>query len=279
MTDISRSQGGLRSVTPLGIAAQEIAQLAARAEDGTIDALSLAADLKRLSDLVGGLDPYVEAVTTPESAALAALNARTAEEPWGERFGSGMSSVALEAEMLSGHVEGQFLRMLVRAMGARRVLEIGMFTGYGALAMAEALPDDGELVALELDPYVAEFAKPSFDNAAGRRIEVRVGPALETLRDMEGDAPFDFIFIDADKGGYADYLDAILDGGLLSETGLIGVDNTLLQGEPYLAERSPNGQAIADFNAKVAADPRVEQVLVPLRDGVTLIARKPGPAA
>ena len=262
----------LRPVTPLGIAARDLALLSEAVSAGDVPE-NLAAELSRLSGLIGGLDPYVEANTSPASPALQALGARSDAHDWAARFGSGESTVALEAEMLSGHVEGQFLQMLVRAMGARRVLEIGMFTGYGALAMAEALPDGGELVALELDPYVAEFAKESFDSEAGARIDVRVGPALDALRDMAGGAPFDFIFIDADKGGYADYLDAILGGGLLAENGLIGVDNTLLQGEPYSPEPGPNGRAIADFNTKVAGDPRLQQVLVPLRDGVTLIAR------
>ena len=273
MADADTSTGApaLRPVTPVGIAASLLADLAERAEAGTLDPARAASELRRASALVGGLDPYVESVTTPESAELSALNARTAAEPWAERFGSGASTVALEAEMLSGHVEGRFLRILLRAMRARRVLEIGMFTGYGALAMAEALPEDGVVVALELDPYVADFARRSFDSPAGRRIDVRVGPAADTLRALDGD-PFDFIFIDADKGGYADYLDIILERGLLAEHGLVGVDNTLLQGEPYLSERGPNGRAIAEFNRRVADDPRVEQVLVPLRDGVTLIA-------
>ena len=272
MSDRKRPLPALRPVTPLGIAARDLARVAEAVEAGQPPA-DLAAELSRLSALIGGLDPYVEANTSAQSEPLAALAARTAAEDWAAVFGTGDSVVALEAEMLSGHVEGQFLKMLVRAMRARRVLEVGMFTGYGALAMAEGLPEGGELVALELDPYVAAFAQESFGNAAGRRIEVVVGPAIDALKGMAGGAPFDFIFIDADKGGYADYLDAILDGGLLAENGLIGVDNTLLQGEPYLPEPGPNGAAIAAFNRKVADDPRLHHVLVPLRDGVTLIAR------
>ena len=267
-------QPTLRPVTPLGIAARDLALVSGQVAAGEAPA-DLSAELSRLSALIGGLDPYVEANTTAHSAPLAELANRTAREDWARVFGTGQSEVALEAEMLSGHVEGQFLKMLVRAMGARRVLEIGMFTGYGALAMAEALPEDGVLIALELDPYVARFAQDGFDNPAGRKIEVRVGPALEALHAMsdDGEAPFDFVFIDADKGGYADYLRAVLDGGLLAENGLIGVDNTLLQGEPYLPEPGANGAAIAAFNREVAQDARLEQVLVPLRDGLTLIAR------
>jgi caffeoyl-CoA O-methyltransferase len=262
----------LRPVTPLGIAAKELAQLADIAGDGNIARAELARRLHAVSAMIGGLDPYVEAVTTPESDALAALTQRTQMEPWSRHFETGALDVALEAEMLSGHVEGQFLKLLVRAMDARRVLEIGLFTGYSALAMAEALPADGVLIALELDHFVAQFARDGFSAEAGAKIEVRVGPAQDGLADLANEAPFDFIFIDADKGGYGGYFDAILDNGLLAKNGLIGVDNTLLQGQPYMLDHAnENGLAIAEFNRKIADDPRVEQVLVPLRDGVTLI--------
>ena len=263
----------LRPVTPVGIAARDLAALSDAVRAGKVPG-DLAERLSNISARIGGLDPYVEANTSAHSADLAELARRTAEEDWAAAFGTGDSEVALEAEMLSGHVEGQFLKMLVRAIGARRVLEIGMFTGYGALAMAEGLPDGGTVVALELDPYVARFAETSFTGQAGQKIEVRVGPALEALHSMaDAEAPFDFIFIDADKGGYAAYVDAILEGGLLAENGLIGVDNTLLQGEPYMDAPGENGAAIRAFNRKIADDTRLEQVLIPLRDGVTLIAR------
>jgi caffeoyl-CoA O-methyltransferase len=176
--------------------------------------------------------------------------------------------------MLSGHVEGQTLKFLVHMTRARRVLDIGMFTGYSALAMAEALPDDGEVVACEVDPYVADVARQCFsESPAGARIRVEVGPALTTVLRLEG--PFDLVFIDADKTGYLDYFHYLVGSGLLAQHGVIAVDNTLLQGEPYTdhGARSTNGQAIADFNRAVANDSRVEQVLLPLRDGVTLIRR------
>ncbi len=184
--------------------------------------------------------------------------------------------------MLSGHVEGQFLQVLVRATRARRVLDIGMFTGYSALAMAEALPPGGGVVACEVDPAIAAFATRRFADAVhGRKIAIEVGPALETLERLAAaGATYDLVFIDADKPGYAAYLDAILEGGLLAPHGLVCVDNTLLQGAAYGAgpvTDADNGRAIAEFNARVAEDPRVQQVLVPLRDGVTLICRRPRP--
>ena len=229
----------------------------------------LRADVRRAAELASGLDPYVARMSTPESDALRELAARTAREDWGLR-----SAGSLEQEMLSGHLEGQTLSFLVRATGARRVLEIGMFTGYSALAMAEALPDDGEVVACEIDGEVAVFAKESLDRSpAGGRVRIRVGPALETLAQLAASGEvFDLVFVDADKAGYVDYFEALLDRGLLSAGALMCVDNTLMQGDPWLSgESSPNGAAIARFNQVVADDPRVEQVVLPVRDGLTLI--------
>jgi caffeoyl-CoA O-methyltransferase len=156
------------------------------------------------------------------------------------------------------------------------VLEIGMFTGYSALAMAEALPANGEVVACEVDTYVAEFAQQCFkESADGSKISVRVAPALETMQQLAAAGEvFDLVFIDADKAGYIDYLNLLLTTGLLAPGGLICADNTLMQGQPYLSGiPTPNGIAIAKFNQAVANDVRVEQVLLPLRDGLTLIRR------
>jgi predicted O-methyltransferase YrrM len=250
---------GLRPVTPLGILAARLDAVCARPDLPP----EVAAELAAVRELAVGFEPYLEEHTSPESPALAALAERTRTAPW---------SGTLEAEMLSGHVEGRFLAFLVGMTRARRVLEIGMFTGYGALAMAEALPADGELVACELDPDVAAFAQGCFP--AGAQIDVRVGPAADTLAALAGEGQvFDLVFVDADKAGYAGYLDALLDTDLLAPGGLVAVDNTLMQGQPWAGERTPNGEAIAAFNTRLTADPRVEQVVVPLRDGITLVRR------
>ena len=264
----------LRPVTPVGILADRLEGLREqlRSESG-VDAEVLA-ELDAVCALASGLDPYVEACTTPASEPLQRLSERTRRADWADVPGSG--SLGLEAEMLSGHVEGRLLAFLVRTSGATSVLEVGMFTGYSALAMAEALPEDGRVVACEIDPDVARFARGCFDDSPhGGKIAIRVGPAIDTLiaLDTAGDS-FDFVFVDADKVGYAEYLDAVLDGGLLAPGGLICVDNTLMQGVPYLSgASSPNGDAIAAFNVKVVDDDRIEQVLLPVRDGVTLIRR------
>ncbi len=267
--------GAPRPVTPVGILAATLDEVLARARHGALDADGLAA-LHRARDLAAGLDPYLERATTPESPALAELARRTAGHDWRTHGGD----TGLEQEMLSGHVEGQLLRTLVHATRARTVLEVGMFTGYSALAMAEAVGDGGRVVACEVDAGVAAFAQECFAaSTAGGRIDVRVGPAADTLRALDAAGErFDLVFVDADKAGYAGYLDQLLGGveggGLLAPHALVVVDNTLMQGQPWVTgEPTANGAAVAAFNDAVAADPRVEQVLVPLRDGLTLVRR------
>jgi caffeoyl-CoA O-methyltransferase len=256
-----------RPVTPLGILAARLQALTERLE-GCDPAV--ADEVRALAELAGGFDPYVERCTSPASPALRRLAERTQAEDWSR------SAWPLEQEMLSGHVEGQTLAFLVHLARARRVLDIGMFTGYSALAMAEALPEDGVVVACEVDAHVAAIAREAFAAApGGERIDVRVAPAQDTLGALAADGePFDLVFLDADKAGYLGYVQRVLDDGLLRAGGVICVDNTLMQGQPWLAgEPTENGAAIAAFNDAVAGDPRVEQVLLPVRDGLTLIRR------
>jgi caffeoyl-CoA O-methyltransferase len=266
----------MRPVTPVGILAAKLERLVQKVETiGSIDS-AFKAELQQAYQLANGLDAYLDLCTTPESPALAALVKHTQAEDWSKRFSDGETVRQLEQEMLSGHVEGQMLKFLVHLTKAHRVLEIGMFTGYSALAMAEALPADGEVMACEVDTYVAEFAQKCFkESTAGHKISVRIAPALETMKQLAATGEvFDLVFIDADKAGYVDYLDLLLTTGLLAPHGLICADNTLMQGQPYLSEAAtPNGIAIAKFNQRLVDDPRIEQVLLPLRDGITLIRR------
>ncbi|WP_254900698.1 class I SAM-dependent methyltransferase [Rhodococcus sp. 1168] len=269
MSDIDSRTEQKRPVTPSTILAAELREVTELLADVASIPPELMNRITRMRDLATGLDPYLERCTTQESPALAALSQRTHTADWASR--------PVEQEMLSGQVEGQLLKFLVHMTGATRVLEIGMFTGYSALAMAEALPPHGEVVACEIDEYVADFARRSFaESAAGARIVVEVGPASETLRRLDGTShPFDLVFIDADKTGYLDYYRMLLDTDLLAANAVIVVDNTLMQGQPYAPAdgRTANGDAIADFNSYIAGDPRVQQVLLPLRDGVTLVRR------
>ena len=173
-------------------------------------------------------------------------------------------------QMMVGRLEGRFLKMLVAAVGARRVLEIGTFTGYSALSMAEALPADGKLITCELDPDHAEMARRYIARSPfAEMIEVRVGPALDTVRSLDG--MFDFVFIDADKPSYLDYYEAALP--LLAPGGLVAVDNVFQGGRIVDPAEQGNPAFMRRFNDHVSADTRVESVMVPIRDGVTLVRR------
>ncbi len=176
--------------------------------------------------------------------------------------------------MLSGPVVGRLLEFLVHALEARSVLEIGTFSGYSALSMAEGLPPDGHITTLEIDERHAEIARRAIaESPHAGRVEVILGPALESLRHLS--APFDFVFIDADKAGYVQYLDAVLPK--LSERGLIAADNTLSGGRVLdETETAGSGPAIRAFNERVRNDPGLRCVILPFRDGITLIRRARG---
>lgn len=263
-----------RPVTPLGILVERLETAVKMAKEAQV-ATSVMEHLEASLNLAAGIDPYIEKCTTTESPQLKAISSHTQAEKWSEKFADGATGRELEQEMLSGHLEGQALKMFVYMSRAQSILDIGMFTGYSALAMAEALPENGQLVACEVDAYVAKFAQNLFQASPhGAKIQVEVGGALETLDKLaaKGES-FDLAFIDADKKEYVQYYQKLLDSNLLAPQGFICVDNTLLQGQPYLSEQSANGKAIAEFNQIVADDPRTEQVLLPIRDGLTIIRR------
>ena len=203
------------------------------------------------------IDVYAAAHTTPVPALLEELGAAT-QDRFGERAG-----------MLSGQIPGTLLQMLIFASGAKRVLEIGMFTGFSAQMMAAALPDDGRVTTCDVDPKAIATAREYFARSpVGHKIDVREGPALDTMKRLE--PGFDLIFIDADKGNYINYYEAALP--LLAPRGLIAVDNVLWSGR-VLDPKSDDDRAIVAFNAHVRNDPRVAQVMLTVRDGITLIRR------
>ncbi len=203
------------------------------------------------------IDAYAEAHTTPPDALLAELAAETRET---------MSA----PQMLTGTVEGRFLELLVFGTGARRVLEIGTFTGYSALSMAAALPEGGRIDTCDIEPRHVEVAQRYIDRSPyADRITIHLGPALETIAQLEGD--FDLVFIDADKPNYANYFEAVLPR--LSERGLIAIDNTLWSGR-VLDPEDDHSQAIAALNDAIAADGRVVAAQLTVRDGITLVRRR-----
>lgn len=241
----------------------------------------LTSHLQKALDIASGLDDYLEKMTTQESEPLAELYKKTFSHDWDQVHKEGKTMFKLPKECITGHVEGQTLKMLIHMSQAKKVLEIGMFTGYGALSMAEALPEDGCLLACELEPYLKEFAQPIFDKSPhGKKINVKTGNAMETLNELAAAGEqFDMVFIDADKNNYINYYKFIMDNNMLRLRGVICIDNSLFKARVYLNETTDsNGLALREFNQFVSNDPRVEQVIVPLRDGLTLIRRVP-PAA
>ena len=266
----------LRPITPISILAEELNLLLSEIDHQELGTSTLRDKLVKCHDLAVGMDPYLEKHTTPESEELASLKEETLTADWGDKDDPKLVK-GLEAEMLSGHVEGQFLKTLIAISGAKNILEIGVFSGYSALAMAQALPDDGRIVACERDRRAVDFARNQFNKAGlGNKIELRLGSGADTLCDLaRSEAHFDMMFIDADKPNYRHYVEFSLENNLINIGGLFVVDNTLLQGEPYLAScaKSIPGEAIATFNQYLSSEDRVEQVILPLRDGVTLARR------
>jgi caffeoyl-CoA O-methyltransferase len=169
-------------------------------------------------------------------------------------------------QMQVGLLEGRFLKMLVRLTGARNVLEIGMFTGYSALMMAEALPNDGSLITCEIDSKAEAIARKYFaESPHGHKITIRMGPALETIKTLPG--PLDLVFIDADKPNYCNYYEACF--SLVKPGGLIVGDNVLWSGK-VIDPKDDDTRAIVAFNDLVQSDLRVENVCLTVRDGMML---------
>ncbi len=208
------------------------------------------------------IEDYAGASTTPEPELLQEVARQT--EALGER-----------ARMLTGRLEGRLLNFLVGLVQPQQVLEIGCFTGYSALSMAEALPEGGRLYTCEISREHADIAQANFDRSPfGDRIQLCFGPALDTIASLEG--PFGFVFVDADKSNYPRYYEAVLPK--LAEGGLIAFDNVLWSGRVLDDEDDTDDTAaIRTLNARLAQDDRVEVVMLTVRDGLTLVRRRASP--
>lgn len=206
------------------------------------------------------LADYAEAHTTPESEVLAELN----RETWAK---------VLMPRMLSGHLQGRVLSLFSKLQRPRRILEVGTYTGYSALCLAEGLSDDGLLhtidINAELEDMVLKYVKKA---GYEHKIKMHVGNALEIIPQL--DETFDLVFIDADKENYWNYYEMAIDK--VRPGGLIMADNVLWSGkviDPKMVERDEETKALNEFNSRVGLDNRVEQILLPVRDGI-MIARK-----
>jgi caffeoyl-CoA O-methyltransferase len=200
------------------------------------------------------VDAYAERYTSARAEVFDRLSAET-------------EATQQAPQMMVGPVEGAFLSFVVGMANAKRVLEVGTFTGWSSIAMARALPPEGRIVSCDINEETTAVARRyAEEEGVADRIDFRVGPALETLATLEG--LFDLAFIDADKAGYVDYYEAVLPK--VSARGVILADNTLFG----LDSEGENGRHIARFNDHVLGDDRVETVLLPFREGVTLIRRR-----
>lgn len=206
------------------------------------------------------LDRYIDSHIDPEPENLRRLNRRA-------------QTRLLYGRMCSGHLQGRLLTMLTRMIGPRRVLEIGAYAGYSALCLAEGLPEGGEVHTVEIDDELEDFIRQGFaESPYGRRVTLHIGDAAAIVPELDGE--WDLVFIDGNKRNYADYYRMVLPR--LAKGGYILADNTLWDGKvaDLEANRDAQTRGVAEFNDLVAADSAVERVILPLRDGLTIIRKK-----
>lgn len=205
------------------------------------------------------IEAYAETFTREEGEVLAALN----RETWAK---------VLTPRMLSGHLQGQTLRMFSLMMRPKRILEVGTYTGYSAICLAEGLREGGKLFTIDINEELHEMVQRYLEQAGmSDRVEAIIGNAREIIPTLEG--PFDLVFIDADKENYSTYFDLVIDR--MTAGGFIIADNVLWSGKVLQPDSELDRETIAlkDFARKLKDDPRVETVLLPIRDGL-LVARK-----
>ena len=207
--------------------------------------------------LTAELGEYLVAHGTPPDAVQSALIDETAK-------------LGAVAGMQIAPEQGAFLTILTRALGVRTAIEIGTFTGYSALCIARGLPSDGHLLCCDVSEEWTAVGRKHWDQAGvGERIELRIGPAVDTLAALPSEPQFDLAFVDADKPNYANYFEGLLPR--MRPNGVILVDNVLWSGNVVKADADDeNTLAIRAFNDKVAADDRVDTVMLPIADGLTL---------
>lgn len=214
---------------------------------------------KAYSQTSSELESYVERVFHPEDPVLTEIRERAAR--------AGLPDIHV------GKMDGLHLEVLVRAMNAKKIVEIGTLAGFSGVCMARGMPPEGRLYTFEFDPKHAEVARESFKKAGvADQVEVIVGPAIETLPNIEKQGPFDLVFIDADKPSYPAYFEWAVNH--LRKGGAMLADNTFAMGEIATSERnSPRVQALREFNERCANDPRLRATILPTSDGLTFAVR------
>lgn len=203
------------------------------------------------------LQRYSEAHTSGESDLLKKINRDT-------------HSLVMKPRMLSGHMQGRFLSLISKMVRPKSILEIGTYTGYSALCLAEGLRFDGKLITIDINEELEGRVQGYFNQSEhAAKIDYRIGNALQIIPQLSG--PFDLIFIDADKANYSNYYDLVIDK--TESGGIILADNVLWSGKVINPKPDKDTQNVLDFNEKVHNDPRVENVLLPIRDGITVIRK------
>jgi caffeoyl-CoA O-methyltransferase len=237
---------------------------------------------KEMYMVVGSLDPYVRDHSTAEGPAMKAIREKMDSTDWAGLAESKQTMFSYGAEMSTDPVEAQFVKMMTYMKRPKRVLEVGMFTGYGSMSIAEALPSDGKVTSLDIDPFLKTWVEDVSKNfPEGAKHEIVVGPALDSLKVLDASVKYDLVFIDANKAEYKGYLECLLERELLADDAMILADNTLYVGYPYLSDtydtqpaRRGFGDAVREFNEWVRDHPKLEQVILPIRDGVSMIRLK-----
>ncbi|KAK6194744.1 hypothetical protein SNE40_000314 [Patella caerulea] len=231
--------------------------------------------LEKILDMSKKRHNYADEITTKHSEVLDQITQETMTHPWEEVFKAGKTSWIMPTRMISGPVTSQFLKFIVSITKAKQVLEIGMFTGYTALSMAEALPPDGVVITCEIADYLKTLTPEFFSRSPhGKKIKPYFGPAAETLETLTKEGRlFDVIFVDADKPAYKGYVETVLQNGLLAPNGIILADNALYHGRAYLNPKTREENPMNDFNEYIANRPDLRQVLLPIRDGILAIRR------
>ena len=196
----------------------------------------------------------------------------TSVAPMFERLAAETREASDSPQMMVGALEGRFLEFLVRLSDANNVLELGTFTGWSSISMAKGLPPGGRIVTCDVNEATTAIARRYAEEAGVvERIDYRLGPALEAIESLDG--PFDLVFIDADKPNYVNYYEAVLPK--LADDGFIVADNVLWSGRVLEDDPEDEGtRAIKEFNEHVRSDERVEQVMLTVRDGMTLIRKR-----
>ncbi|KAK4814973.1 hypothetical protein QYF61_007878 [Mycteria americana] len=279
---------GLTRETPAGLIAENLLKAKEIALNDSRVPEQLKNYLQKALDVALGLDPYLDAMATSKR--------KTSPDHSPGDAGGTETRVRLQEKCASGSLngklvnqedkiapdwcKGQIFSMFVRMIRARKILLIGKLKGYSILAIAEELPDDGKIFACAEAPYLGVNSQEAFDYSSdGKKISMRVGPtgdALEALR--AEDEHFDIVFIDADQRNAVNYYSFVMDNHLLRMDGVICVENTLMKGQVYLENISDeNVLAVRKLNTVITSDPRVEQIILPVQSGLSIIRRNPAP--